>query len=397
LKKPGQARAGGAPRSDPEAVAVCALASVPGVGAATLARMEQRFQSLQEAVRQGPARLLACEDLELDPAARQYLSRGPDLSALGTWALQTADKAGARVVLLGEEQYPGRLCRMSTPPRLLYVRGHLPAAAKRVAVVGSRDVDEPGRDLAQSFGDGLARAGVEVVSGGARGIDTAAHEGALWGEGRSIAVLGSGIDVPYPAENAPLFDRLAGGAGAVISELPPGAGPQRSTFPRRNRIVAGLADAVVVVRARAGSGALITARLALRCGTKVFAVPGDPANPRAEGPNVLLRDGQARIATGPADVLSALGWPVPEVLKAPPAFPPADLRTWVPGPGASDRAVIDEAGVRLWQLLDGSTPAHVDDLALRAQIPAREALGKLAELELKGMAVQRPGKYFLRR
>jgi len=383
---------------DPEAVATCALASVPGVGPSTLARIERRFQSLQEAVRQGPARILGCEDLELGPATRLYLAQSPDLHRLAAWALEAAKNAGARILLLKDEDYPARLRKMTQPPRLLYVRGHLPSVSRRVAVVGSRDVDEAGRDLAQSFGDGLARAGVEVVSGGARGIDTAAHEGALWGEGRSIAVLGSGIDVAYPPENAPLFDRLANRAGAVISELPPGTQPLPANFPRRNRIVAALSEAVVVVRATARSGALITARLALRSpGTKVFAVPGDPANPRAEGPNALLRDGQAQVATGPTDVLEALGWPVPAILAQ--SRPPSIVgpRQSFPEAGAPDRAVIDEAGVRLWELLDGRTPAHVDDLALRAQIPAREALGKLAELELKGMAVQRPGKYFLRR
>ena len=395
MTRPGQAAAGGDARVDPDVIAACALSSLPGVGASTLARIERRFQSLREALLQGPAKLLACEDLELGPATRQYLARSPDLHALGAWALEAARKAGARVLLAADREYPARLRTMPLPPHLLYVRGHLPAGARRVAVVGSRDVDEPGRDLAQSFGDGLARAGVEVVSGGARGVDTAAHEGALWGEGRSVAVLGTGIDVPYPAENAPLFDRLANGAGAVISELPPGTLPVPANFPRRNRIVAGLSDAVVVVRAAARSGALITARLAARCpATRVFAVPGDPANPRAEGPNALLRDGQAQVATGPIDVLETLGWPIPEALVLP---GPSTVPPLLPQAEGADRAVIDEAGVKLWQLLDGSTPAHVDDLALRAQIPAREALGKLAELELKGMAVQRPGKYFLRR
>jgi len=383
---------------DPAALAACALSSIPGVGASTLARIERGFASLRQAVERGPAEILACAELQLGPATRSYLAQGPDLKALGAWALEAASKVGARVLLLGDEGYPARLRATPNPPRLLYVRGHLAPEARRVAVVGSRDVDEGGRDLAQDFGAGFARAGVEVVSGGARGIDTAAHEGALWGQGRSIAVLGSGIDVAYPPENADLFERLASGAGAVISELAPGTQPLRVNFPRRNRIVAGLCDAVVVVRAAAGSGALITASRASDCpGTRVFAVPGDPANRRSEGPNALLRDGQAQVATGPVDVLDALGWPVPDVLRqptAPPGLPPASYPSEGAGP---DRGVLDAQGVKLWQLLDGRTPAHVDDLAVRAQIPAREALGKLAELELKGMAVQRPGKYFLRR
>src|SRR5882762_6234520 len=241
------------------------------------------------------------------------------------------------------------------------------------------------------------RAAGHDLDPGARGIDTAAHEGALWGEGRSVAVLGSGIDVDYPPNNRNLFERLANGGGAVVSELAPGTVPAARNFPRRNRIVAGLSDAVVVVRAALRSGALITAAQAGARGTKVYAVPGEPSNWRAEGSNALLRDGQALVATGPIDVLTDLGWPIPEILVS-----AAATRTGVPAsypsePVQPDRTVVDAAGVKLWQLLDGRTPAHVDDLALRAQIPAREALGKLAELELKGMVVQRPGKYFLRR
>jgi DNA processing protein len=347
---------------------------------------------------EGPTVLLRDGDaLELKPEARQYLAQGPDLRQLGAYALDTALRCGARVLLLGDEGYPERLCAIPNPPRLLYVRGSLTAEARRVAVVGSRDADEAGLDLAHRFGDAFARAGVEVMSGGARGIDTAAHEGALWGEGRSVAVLGSGIDVDYPPENRNLFERLATGGGAVVSELAPGTEPLARNFPRRNRIVAGLSDAVVVVRAALRSGALITAAQAGARGTKVYAVPGEPSNWRAEGSNALLRDGQALVATGPIDVLTDLGWPIPEILVSAPATEAGAPASYPGVPVQPERTVVDAAGVKLWQLLDGRTPAHVDDLALRAQIPAREALGKLAELELKGMVVQRPGKYFLRR
>jgi DNA processing protein len=383
----------------PDAVAACALSSVPGLGASALGRIRARFGSLRQALEEGPAGILqAAEDLELKPQARQYLAEGPHLHDLAAWALAAARTAGARVLLPGDKAYPERLRTIRNPPQILYVRGRLEAQARRIALVGSREADEGGLLLARHFADGFARAGVEVVSGGARGIDTAAHEGALWAEGRSIAVLGSGIDVAYPAANRNLFDRLANGGGAVLSELPPGTQPAPGNFPRRNRIVAGLSDAVVVVRAALRSGALITADHALEQGAAVFAVPGDPAQRKAEGPNALLRAGQARVATGPADVLRELQWPVPAVLEVPDATRSA--------PPASDgfrsrrepeQEVLDAAGAKLWRLLDERTPAHVDDLALRAQIPAREALGKLAELELKGMALQRPGKYFLRR
>ncbi|HXL40500.1 MAG TPA: DNA-processing protein DprA [Myxococcales bacterium] len=398
MNETSQIDADGAGCARPDVVAACALGAVPGVGASTLARIAARYETLSQAMEEGPTALLRDgEALKLNLEARDYLAQGPDLHELGAYALEAARRCGARVLLLGDEGYPKRLCGVPNPPRLLYVRGSLAAEARRVAVVGSRDADEAGLDLAHRFGDAFARAGVEVVSGGARGIDTAAHEGALWGEGRSVAVLGSGIDVDYPPDNRNLFERLANGGGAVVSELPPGTEPAARNFPRRNRIVAGLSDAVVVVRAALRSGALITAAQAGARGTKVYAVPGDPSNWRAEGSNALLRDGQALVTTGPIDVLTDLDWPIPEILLS-----TAATRTGVPEsypgePIQPDRTVVDAVGVKLWQLLDGRTPAHVDDLALRAQIPAREALGKLAELELKGMVVQRPGKYFLRR
>jgi DNA processing protein len=383
----------------PDVVAACALSSVPGLGASALGRIAARFGSLRQALEEGPGAIAeGADELELRPQARQYLAEEPHLYELAAWALQAARKAGARVLLPGDATWPGRLGSIRNPPRLLYVRGTLGAQARRIAVVGSRDTDEAGLVLARLFADGFARAGVEVVSGGARGIDTAAHEGALWGEGRSIAVLGSGIDVAYPALNRNLFDRLAHGGGAVVSEFAPGTQPGAGNFPRRNRIVAGLSDAVVVIRAALRSGALITADHALEQGAALFAVPGDPGQRKAEGPNALLRAGQARLASRPADVLRELEWPVPALLEAvdatrspPPASYVAKAR---PEP---ERELLDAAGAKLWRLLDERTPAHVDDLALRAQIPAREALGKLAELELKGMALQRPGKYFLRR
>ncbi len=381
----------------PEAVAACALSALPGVGPSTLGRIAHVFASLRQALEEGPAEILRrADELALRTETREYLAESPNLPELGAWALGAARAAGARVLLPNDKGFPTRLRNLPNPPQLLYVRGTLAAEARRVAVVGARAADEVGLELARSFGDGFARSGVEVVSGGARGIDTAAHEGALWGEGRSIAVLGCGIDVTYPSENRELFQRLANGGGAVISEFPPGTQPAPGNFPRRNRTVACLCDAVVVVRAALRSGALITAAHAADRDIPLFAVPGDPGNRRAEGSNGLLRTGAAKVATGPADVLQALQWRVPEGLAPEDDAPHAGVWASNIATERTDEA-LDAAGVKLWRLLDERTPAHVDDLALRAQLPAREALGKLAELELKGMALQRPGKYFLRR
>jgi DNA processing protein len=390
----------------PDVVAACALSAVPALGASSLARIARLFTSLQKAMEAGPGAILeANEKLNLRQEARDYLARDPDLEELGLWAVAAARKAGARVVLLGDDWYPPRLREIENPPSLLYIRGSLTAEARRVAVVGSRDADEQGLEIARSLGDGLARAGVQIVSGGARGIDTAAHDGAFWGAGVSVAVLGCGIDVAYPPENAEIFDRMANGAGAVVSEFAPGTPPMQQNFPRRNRTITGLSDAVVVVRAALKSGALITADHAHNEKRTLFAVPGEVGNPRAAGPNELLRIGVAKAATSAVDILEVMKWPIPQVLLDP---PPDDAQRHIdpgfPAPAAqesdkphTDEQVIDEESLRLWRLLDERTPSHVDDLALRAQISASQTLRKLADLELKGMCLQRPGKYFLRR
>jgi DNA processing protein len=389
----------------PDVVAACALSAVPGLGASSIARIAGAFGSLHAALDAGPAKILQrAEELMLRPEARNYLAQDPNLEELGLWAVGAAKEAGARVVLLGDPWYPPRLREIENPPPLLYVRGSLAADLRRIAVVGSREADEQGLEIARSMGDGLARAGVQVISGGARGIDAAAHNGALWAQGTSVAVLGCGIDVVYPPENGELFDRLARGAGAVVSEFAPGTQPATHNFPRRNRTISGLSDAVVVVRAALGSGALITANHAKTQEREIFAVPGEVGSALAAGPNELLRKRHAQAVTSALDVLQALHWPVPDELLAPPADeakrdvdPGFPAPKPVPEKPVTDHEVIDEESLRLWRLLDDRTPAHVDDLALRAQIAVQVALRKLTDLELKGMVVQRPGKYFLRK
>ena len=390
----------------PDVVAACGLAAVPALGASSLARIARQFGSLAAAVEAGPRAIVQGNDeLKLRQEALDYLARDPDLVELGLWALDAAKEAGARVILLGDDWYPSRLREIQNPPPLLYVRGHLQPEARRVAVVGSREADERGLEIARSMGDAFARAGVTVVSGGARGIDTAAHDGAFWGSGPSIAVLGCGIDVVYPPENGEIFDRIARGSGAVVSEFPPGTQPLPPNFPRRNRTIAGLSDAVVVVRAALQSGALITANHAAQAERNIFAVPGDPANPSAAGSNELLRAPGVKAVTTAVDVLEAMKWPVPQVLLEPPqddaqrqvdpGFPARSAPE--PDRTPTEDQVLDEDSLNLWRLLDERTPAHVDDLAARARLTAAETLRKLADLELKGMCLQRPGKYFLRR
>jgi DNA processing protein len=373
------------PPGDAEIVAACAFASLPGVGAATLSRIAKTFGSYDAALRAGTSGLHShAAAIRLRPETLGYLEDEPDLARLGAWALEEARKAGARPLLLGHEGYPLLLSRSAKAPAILYVRGTLAAEARRVAVVGARECDERGLQMARSLGEDLARAQVEVVSGGARGVDAAAHAGALWGGGTTVAVLGCGIDQAYPAENRELFERIAAGGGALASELVPGSLPKPAHFPRRNRIIAGLSDATVVVRAGAESGALVTARDAHHEGRPVFAIRGPPGELLSEGPERLLRAGVAREVTDAADLCVQLGWDVHIPTRAAPTAP------------QPPRVQTDEAGERLLAFLDDRTAKHVDDLAASAHLAPQEVLRKLTELELLGLCRQRPGKYFVR-
>jgi DNA processing protein len=281
-----------------------------------------------------------------------------------------------RTIRPGDGPYPPALARVADRPAELRIVGSLGAPAARVAVVGSRRTDEYGRDLSRGIAAGLARAGVSIVSGGARGVDAAAHEGALEAGGHTVAVLGTGVDVVYPAEHRELFDRIVAAGGALLSEQPDGTPGWKGNFPRRNRIVSGISDAVVVVRAGEKSGALVTAAWARSQGVPLFAVPGDVRDELSAGPLALLRQG-ARLAGGAEDVLALLGVEAPVPHQAE-----------LPALGARESGLFAALGRR---------PRHADDLARAAGLPAGAALAGLLALEIEGLCEQRPGHYFLRR
>jgi DNA processing protein len=389
---------GSAASAGREVVAACALACVPGIGPATLLRIASSFGSLEDALLAGsPALSSRAAELRLTGPALRFLEQQPDLERLGRWAVRAAREAGAKILLRSDPAYPRLLGGLESAPAVLYVRGELACEARRVAIVGARAADDGALRLARSLGEELAAAGVEIVSGGARGVDAAAHAGALWGGGKTVAVLGTGVDVPYPAEHAPLFDRIASAGGALVSELPPGTPSARKNFPRRNRIIAALSHATVVVRATTDSGAMITANYALEEGRALFAVPGDPADELSAGPNYLIAEGAARAVRSTVELLELLDWSMSEQASAhpidrrPTATTPARM---APEPAVEE--ALDGPSRDLWVALDERRPVHVDVLADRARVPTHEALRCLMELELKGLCRQRPGKYFLR-
>ena len=287
--------------------------------------------------------------------------------------LERAARSGLLPLPFTHRAYPPLLARIADAPPVLWVRGdpHVLAQAC-VAVVGSRSAGPGGLATARRLGGELAGAGIVVVSGLARGIDAAAHEGAV-GAGRTVAVLGCGADCVYPAEHAALAARIAA-SGAVVSELSPGTSPQKHHFPLRNRLISGLSLAVVVVEAAERSGALITARAALDQGREVMGVPGPVGGGRNRGTHGLIRDGALLVETAD-DVLAALRLlPRPDVVG--------------PAPGPADDDVL--------ALLVPGEPVDIDDLARRSDLDGPALLARLSGLEVQGWVERVPGGRILR-
>ncbi|MGH7044753.1 MAG: DNA-processing protein DprA, partial [Acetobacteraceae bacterium] len=293
--------------------------------------------------------------------------------------------------------YPPLLALLADAPPVLACLGD-PAllAGRAVALVGGRNASANGARMAEALAADLATAGLAVVSGLARGIDAAAHAGAL-ATGHTVAAVAGGLDYPYPPEHADLQSRIAE-SGAVVAEAPLGTAPQARHFPRRNRVIAGLALGVVVVEAALRSGSLITAHLAQDAGREIFAVPGSPLDPRARGSNDLIRQG-AHLTETAADVLDNLpDHPLRQGLARAPLF----ARDALPDGLAEDAAALVEAGgttpeataaarTRLVDLL-GPAPTAVDDLLRRCQLSPAAALAALLELELAGRIETLPGQ-----
>jgi DNA processing protein len=304
-------------------------------------------------------------------------------------------RLGARVICWGEPGYPAALAAVEDAPPVftLLGRGEL-LMAPIVAIVGARNASANGKRLAHELAAGLGEAGVVVASGMARGIDAAAHGGAL--TTGSIAVVAGGVDVVYPEENRGLYQALTT-QGAVVAELPLGIEPQARHFPRRNRIISGMALGIVVVEAAAKSGSLITARFALEQGREVFAVPGSPLDPRSRGANDLLRNGATLTETA-ADIVDQLG---PLLHGAPlhhhrPAIE-HELPLMSPSPSPSPIAVDDDTGIGLILEKLSPTPVAVDELVRQCQLSAAAVATLLLELELAGRIERHPGNLVSRR
>ncbi len=358
-----------------------------GVGAATAARLRERhgsFSAALEAVMRGEAELPRPKRRALERAVGETVWRRQ---------LDTAAGAGARYTPFGDTDYPEPLSRIGSPPVGLFVKGvGLVGLGPMIAVVGSRAATPRGRLFARELSASLASAGLTIVSGLARGIDTSAHEGALDAGAPTLAVLGSGLDRIYPHENVGLARRILV-TGAIVTEFPFGTEPKPEHFPMRNRIVAGLSAGVLVVEAGERSGALITASMALEEGREVFAVPGAPDEPGARGPNGLIRSG-AKLVERAADVLDEIetAWG-PFASRAPRSMVAVGAED---GAGALCGGADGASGGRAQALL-GRTPQSAEEIAARLGVPIQIVLEELVELELAGLARSWPGSRYTRR
>lgn len=360
------------------------VAMIPGVGPARLSALIRRFGSAERVLGAHSAELRAVPGVGAQLADRLRSAAGPRGLERAEAGLQAMQRCGAVALSPDDLQYPAAFAAAPDVPFLVFAIGRLELLGMpAMAVVGTRTPTAYGRDAAAALSRGLAGAGYAIVSGMARGIDAVAHEAALDAGGATIGILGNGIDVMYPAENRPLFKRM-GEHGLLLSEFMPGEEPQAGNFPRRNRLIAALAEGVLVVEMGLRSGAQHTVGFALGMGKEVFAVPGPIGSAVSEGTNQLLKDG-ARMVTELSDVLEELGG---VGATSPATAAPAPAPVPAPGDLTADEAAAFAALT--------AELRHVDDIAAAARLDSGPLLGALLGLELKGVAEALPGKLFRR-
>jgi len=372
-----------------EELSCLGLRLAPGLGARTSGKLLERFRTPQAVFRASRTEL---EAAGLSGAAAQTISSGCTFEDAANEQSKMVE-AGAELVTWNDPRYPAALRGIFDPPVVLYVRGRTELLrAHQLAVVGTRRPTAYGLAVAERFSGDLAHAGLTITSGMARGIDTAAHRGALAVGGQTVAVLGCGVDVVYPSENRKLAAEIAA-KGLLVSEFPMGATAFPQNFPIRNRIISGLSLGVLVVEGAQYSGSAITAKLAMDQGKELFAVPGNITSKASWGPNLLIKQG-ARLVQDWNDVVTEL--------------PPESRRHLIeqgkqkilaetgekPGPGGPE---LDATARRVFEDLAVDVPIHLDNLIEKiGDTSASELIAALFELEMLGLAKQLPGKNFIK-
>ena len=370
-----------------------ALNMVRGIGPRLANQLLDRFGT--------PSDILTASRQQLEAAGLKGETiqelKGGETLAKANAEVERLEPLGIDLVVLADEDYPALLREIHDPPIVLYLRGAWRESLRQpcLAVVGSRRSSSYGNNAAQSLARELAASHLTIVSGLARGIDAAAHRGALEAAGRTIAVVGTGLETTYPPEHQKLAEEILAASGALLSEFPLGTPPLPQNFPYRNRILSGLSFGVLIVEAAEHSGSLITARLAYEQGRDVFAVPGNITSQTSFGPNYLIKDGAKLIQCG-RDVLEEL----PRTMHDPLLFP-REARTGSSVASLPERALeplllTEEEGLVL-ALLTPDAPAHIDQLLLSTGLSPSVMMSVLLALEMKDRIIQLPGKSFLRR
>lgn len=360
-----------------------ALKSIAGVGNITFLALIDKFGSLPAIFSAPISKLIEIQGISKNTAAA--------ITGFKNWdkvkaELELLDKNKVNIITCHDELYPARLMNVFDRPPLIYVRGNLNRDDINIAIVGSRMASTYGKYTTERISRELALKGLTIVSGMARGIDSTAHRGAITARGRTIAVLGSGLDIIYPPENKKLFDDIVQN-GAVISEFPLGTPPRSANFPTRNRIISGMSYGVVIVEAGEKSGSLITAKLALEQGREVFAVPGSIDSAGSRGTNKLIKQGAILIES------------VDDILEE--IIPQIEIKTSLKSPPASDSAetnkdhleILNEFDQKIFDCIS-KVRIHIDDIISTTGLPSSGILSVLTRMELQGIVEQLPGKFF---
>jgi len=361
-----------------------ALKSIPGIGNVTFSALADGFGSLPDVFRASVSDLTEIPGISVKTASA--ITHFKDWSKVKE-ELELANKNHIKIITYKDDCYPQKLLHIYDRPPYIYVRGNLNKDDVNVAIVGSRAASTYGKYTTERISRELAQKGVTIVSGMARGIDSAAHRGALSAHGRTVAVLGSGLDVIYPPENDKLYNDIIKN-GAVVSEYPPGTPPLASNFPARNRIISGMSYGVVVVEAGEKSGSLITAKLALEQGREVFAVPGSIDSAGSRGTNKLIKQG-AKLIENTEDILEEI---MPQI-EVSAAAAPVSASVSASRMKNIDDETLNEIDRKIIDSVSRGR-IHIDDLISATGMPSADILSALTKMELKGIVQQSPGKFF---
>jgi DNA processing protein len=378
------------PSGERAAVPWLALALTPGLGATRTRHLVERFGTIDAIFR---ASLTELEAAGIQAVSAQSIATGKS-SELAQEEWIRAASAGATVIGLDDPAYPQQLRQIYDPPVVLYVRGSIELLAQPgIAVVGTRHPTPYGTGMAERLAGDLGRRGLCIISGLARGVDSAAHRGAVAAQGKTLAIFGTSVDVVYPKENSRLAEQILNSGGAWISEFAIGTFAAPQNFPIRNRIISGLSVGVLVVEAAEYSGTRVTARCALEQNRDVFAVPGNVTNKNSWGPNTLIKQGAKLVATW-EDVWEEL----PQELRLSLGPPPDESQSPVTASLFGDDPQLGPYEKKIFALLKADEAIHIDDIVerLESQLSSSEIFAALFELELAGKIKQLPGKNFVK-